>query len=194
MNRSRRPIARPAALPPSAARPRAGETLRADTFWVSDTADNKLYAYTTSGARVPASDIALAAAHVDPVGLWGDGETLWVGDLTEGKAYANSLSTRMQDSGDLRSHARKGASDDPISFLHWRQSGFFGAVGRGRCSVRVRAIGGGVGGDGSAARATASPGRSSVSTPPTPTPGASGPTARRFGSETRKTRSSTPTT
>ena len=36
MNRSRRPTARPAAVPPSAARPRAGETLTADTSGISD--------------------------------------------------------------------------------------------------------------------------------------------------------------
>ena len=68
------------------------------TIWVGDIDDSKLYAYTTSGTRVPASDIALALASAVPVGMWGDGTTLWVVDSGDDKAYAYDLSTVMHDS------------------------------------------------------------------------------------------------
>ena len=52
-----------------------------ETIWVSDSGQNKLFAYDLeSGARLPGSDIGLPRSNRDGRGIWSDGETMWVLD------------------------------------------------------------------------------------------------------------------
>ena len=51
------------------------------TFWVSDTADDKIFAYTLStGARDTSKEFSLAEPNNQPRGISGDGTTMWVAD------------------------------------------------------------------------------------------------------------------
>ena len=62
-----------------------------DTIWVSDSEDDKLYAYDLSGRqRQSAKDITLVNANADPGGIWGDETTIWVLDTADKHVYAYS--------------------------------------------------------------------------------------------------------
>ena len=72
-------------------------------MWVSDTEDNKIYAYNMSDkTRNESREINLAAlseANDSPQGLWSDGENLWVANGTTGnvKLYAYKLAGERID-------------------------------------------------------------------------------------------------
>ena len=84
------------------------------TMWVSDTGDEKLFAYNImTKARDPSKDFNTlrSAGNVAPRGIWSDGETMWVAhtggrkwDSTtftwyrdDDKIYAYNLSTKARD-------------------------------------------------------------------------------------------------
>ena len=61
-------------------------------IWVSDSADEKLYAYDLANrARQADRDIDLHNNNADPAGIWSDGKTVWVMDTEDKHAYAYSL-------------------------------------------------------------------------------------------------------
>ena len=61
-------------------------------IWVSDSADEKLYAYDLAGRdRQADKDIDLHNNNADPGGIWSDGKTVWVMDIEDKHAYAYSL-------------------------------------------------------------------------------------------------------
>ena len=69
-------------------------------MWVSDSTDEKLYAYKLAdGTRDAAKDFDTlqAAGNEGAEGLWGDGETLWASDFTDGKLYAYKMSDKSRD-------------------------------------------------------------------------------------------------
>ena len=69
----------------------AGVWSDGDTIWVSDSGDDKLYAYDLSGhQRLSAEDITLVSPNADPGGIWGDGRTIWVLDTVDKHVYAYS--------------------------------------------------------------------------------------------------------
>ena len=69
-------------------------------LWVSDSEDDKLYAYNLgTKARDEAKDFALHADNADPWGIWSDGNTLWVADTEDRKLYAYTLSSGVRDEG-----------------------------------------------------------------------------------------------
>ena len=69
----------------------AGVWSDGDTIWVSDSEDDKLYAYDLSGKqRQSTKDISLVNANADPAGIWGDGQTIWVLDTVDKHVYAYS--------------------------------------------------------------------------------------------------------
>ncbi len=68
------------------------------TMWVADWGDNKLYAYTLSGAaRDSAKDMALHSDNAAAGGIWSNGSTIWVTDDTDDKLYAYTLSDGTRD-------------------------------------------------------------------------------------------------
>ena len=69
----------------------AGAWSDGDTIWVSDSEDDKLYAYDLTGKqRQSAKDITLVNANADPGGIWGNGQTIWVLDVVDKHVYAYS--------------------------------------------------------------------------------------------------------
>ncbi len=67
------------------------------TMWVSDEADDKIYAFVMSTKeRDPSSefDTLRQAGNDDPRGIWSDGTTLWVADWTSDKIFAYDMVTR----------------------------------------------------------------------------------------------------
>ena len=65
-----------------------------ETIWVSDSGDDKLYAYDLSErSRQSSQDIGLEDANDDPGGIWSDGQTVWVMDAEDKHAYAYVLSS-----------------------------------------------------------------------------------------------------
>ena len=76
----------------------------ADTLWVSDQADKKLYAYGRSdGSRVAARDIdiggELTGASRRTYGIWSDGTRMWVADASAGALLAYGVSDGARQSG-----------------------------------------------------------------------------------------------
>ena len=70
------------------------------TIWVSDLADDNLYAYKRSTRnRDPEKDFdTLApAGNTSPRGMWSDGETMWIADPDDDKIYAYSVATKARD-------------------------------------------------------------------------------------------------
>ena len=66
------------------------------TMWVSDSADNKLYAYDlVSQAYDSTKDISLAEGrarnNTSPTGIWLDGNSLWIADNGTDKIYAHKI-------------------------------------------------------------------------------------------------------
>ena len=71
------------------------------TMWVSDSTDDKLYAYHMSTkARDSSKDFNTlnAAGNNNPYGIWSNGTTMWVVDISDAKLYAYSMSTKARDS------------------------------------------------------------------------------------------------
>ena len=76
----------------------------ADTLWVSDQAEKKLYAYRRSdGSRVAARDIdiggELTGASRRTYGIWSDGTRMWVADASAGALLAYGVSDGARQSG-----------------------------------------------------------------------------------------------
>ena len=76
----------------------------ADTLWVSDQAEKKLYAYGRSdGSRVAARDIdiggELTGASRRTYGIWSDGTRMWVADASAGALLAYGVSDGARQSG-----------------------------------------------------------------------------------------------
>ena len=70
------------------------------TMWVSDSGDDKLYAYNLSTKLRDAAkdfDTLSGAGNNSPRGLWSDGATMWVSDSGDTKIYAYNLSTKLRD-------------------------------------------------------------------------------------------------
>ena len=64
-----------------------------DTIWVSDSGDDKLYAYDLSDkSRKSGKDISLNNNNDDPAEIWSDGEIIWVLDTDEKHVFAYGLS------------------------------------------------------------------------------------------------------
>ena len=64
-----------------------------ETFWVSDSADDKLYAYDLDDrTRQSDKEFDLHSDNGNPGGIWGDGQTVWVLDTTDKHVYAYRLS------------------------------------------------------------------------------------------------------
>ena len=64
-----------------------------DTIWVSDSGDDKLYAYDLSDkSRKSGKDISLNNNNDDPAEIWSDGEIIWVLDTDEEHVFAYGLS------------------------------------------------------------------------------------------------------
>ena len=65
-----------------------------NNIWVSDSEDDKLYAYDLSDkSRKSGRDISLDSQNADPSNIWSDGETIWVLDTNDKHAYAYDLSS-----------------------------------------------------------------------------------------------------
>ena len=64
-----------------------------DTIWVSDSGDDKLYAYDLSDkSRKSGNDISLNNNNDDPAEIWSDGEIIWVLDTDDKHVFAYELS------------------------------------------------------------------------------------------------------
>ena len=73
------------------------------TMWVSDTEDDKIYAYrmgdSSRDTRINSYldfDTLAAAGNRDAVGLWSDGRSMWVADLVDAKIYAYDARERSR--------------------------------------------------------------------------------------------------
>ena len=65
-----------------------------DTIWVSDSEDDKLYAYDLDDrSRDSGQDFDLDSKNDDPGEIWSDGEIVWVMDAEDKGAYAYELAT-----------------------------------------------------------------------------------------------------
>ena len=70
------------------------------TAWVSDAADDNLYAYALSDfSRDSGKDIDLASGNTAPRGIWSDGKTIWVLDKDDKKLYAYVLADGSRRAG-----------------------------------------------------------------------------------------------
>ncbi len=84
------------------------------TIWVSDLADDKLYAYNRSTRdRDPGKDFdTLApAGNTSPRGMWSDGETMWITDPDDDKIYAYNIATKANE-GSNDFNTLSGAGND----------------------------------------------------------------------------------
>ena len=73
----------------------------ATTIWVTDSRNDKIYAYNLSTKARDASqdfDTLDTATNNVPTGLWSDGTTMWVADSQDRKIYAYNLTTKARDS------------------------------------------------------------------------------------------------
>ena len=71
------------------------------TLWVTDAADDKIYAYNImSQSRDSSKDFNTlsAAGNGYPNGIWSDGTTLWSSDWHDDKIYAYNLASKARDS------------------------------------------------------------------------------------------------
>ena len=72
----------------------------ADTIWVSDTADYKIYAYARStGLRDEDKDFDTLtdAGNTGPVRIWSDGQTMFVVDRFDEKVYAYNMDDKARE-------------------------------------------------------------------------------------------------
>ena len=70
------------------------------TMWVTDSTDDKLYAYVLdTKARDASKDFNTlsAAGNQLPYDIWSDNITMWVADLTDDKLYAYNMVTKARD-------------------------------------------------------------------------------------------------
>ena len=64
-----------------------------ETFWVSDSGDDKLYAYDLDDrTRQSGKEFDLHSDNSNPGGIWGDGQFIWVLDTSDKHVYAYRLS------------------------------------------------------------------------------------------------------
>ena len=71
-----------------------------DTIWVSDSSDDRLYAYDLSDkTRKAGRELDLHSNNDDPGEIWSDGETIWVLDTGDKRAYAYGLSNEDRREG-----------------------------------------------------------------------------------------------
>ena len=71
-----------------------------DTIWVSDSEDDKLYAYDLDDrSRDSGQDFDLHSNNDDPGEIWSDGEIVWVMDAEDKGAYAYELATGTRVKG-----------------------------------------------------------------------------------------------
>ena len=64
-------------------------------MWVTDSSDDKLYAYDlATKEHLPTNDFPLVSDNGDPKGIWSDGMTMWVVDNNDDKIYAYDLATK----------------------------------------------------------------------------------------------------
>ena len=71
-----------------------------DTIWVSDSEDDKLYAYDLDDrSRDSGLDFDLHSNNDDPGEIWSDGEIVWVMDAEDKGAYAYELATGTRVKG-----------------------------------------------------------------------------------------------
>ena len=75
----------------------------AETLWVADNSDGRVYAYGfADGVRQRDREIDSAAhGNTHPTGLWSDGETVWVGDSQVSRLFAYGLSGERRESRDI---------------------------------------------------------------------------------------------
>ena len=70
------------------------------TVWVSDPADDKLYAYTlANGTRDTSKEFSLHSDNGSPAAIWSNDTTIWVADTSDRKFYAYTLAGGGRDSG-----------------------------------------------------------------------------------------------
>ena len=85
------------------------------TMWVSDSTDDKIYAYNlATKVRDPGKDFnTLAdAGNTDAIGIWSDDATMWVVDNVDNKIYAYNLANKARDdSKDFNTLADAGNTD-----------------------------------------------------------------------------------
>ena len=70
------------------------------TMWVSDSSEDKLYAYGMSDKAHDASkdfNTLIAAGNENPTGIWSDDTTMWVADWTDHKLYAYRMTDKAHD-------------------------------------------------------------------------------------------------
>ena len=73
-----------------------------ETMWVSDSTDDKIYAYNlATKLRDAGKDFnTLAdAGNTNPTAIWSDSTTMWVADNGDDKIYAYNLATKLRDAG-----------------------------------------------------------------------------------------------
>ena len=69
-----------------------------EIIWVSDSGDDKLYAYDLSDrARQSDRDLDLHSDNGQPAEIWSDGEIIWVLDTDDKRAYAYDLSSGSRE-------------------------------------------------------------------------------------------------
>ena len=86
------------------------------TIWVSDLADDKLYAYNRSTRdRDPAKDFDTLGpvGNTSPQGLWSDGETLWITDPDDDKIYAYNIATKAHEGSNDFNTLSAAANESP---------------------------------------------------------------------------------
>ena len=84
-------------------------------MWVSDSTDDKIYAYNMSDkSRDATKDFdTLATANDNPLGIWSNGTTMWVSNLTGFNVFAYNLSTKAREtSNEFTLHADNAAVQD----------------------------------------------------------------------------------
>ena len=72
----------------------------ADTMWVADVEDDKIYAYNRATKARDADedfDTLAAAGNMEALGLWSDGTTMWVVDAWKDKVFAYNMTTKARD-------------------------------------------------------------------------------------------------
>ena len=83
-----------------------------DTIWVSDSGDDKLYAYDLSQkSRQSGKEINLVNNNDHPAEIWSDGETIWVLDTDDKYVFAYELSSGNRKRG--REFGPVPDNDDP---------------------------------------------------------------------------------
>ena len=86
------------------------------TIWVSDSGDDKLFAYDLSGKnRKSGKDIGLHNGNDAPADIWSDGQSIWVLDIDDKHVYAYDLSSGDRRRG--KEFSTVPDNDDPVGGL-----------------------------------------------------------------------------